>query len=169
MSSGGLLQRNSASAFLGGGSDTEGSHALENGLTRLPGCYGFIRILKAALEVVALIGLLQGLPAFGAAPLADRIVIEKAQHRMTLWQGETLLRTYTVALGTGGLAPKTREGDGRVPEGRFHIVGRNPHSAFHLALRIDYPRPQDVAAARARGEPPGGDIMIHGLPNGGVL
>jgi murein L,D-transpeptidase YafK len=101
-----------------------------------------------------------------AETLADRIVVEKSLHRMTLWHREALLRTYAVALGQGGLAPKQRQGDARVPEGRFRIVGRNAHSAYHLALRIDYPRPSDVAAARARGDAPGGDVMIHGLPNG---
>jgi murein L,D-transpeptidase YafK len=39
-------------------------------------------------------------------------------------------------------------------------------SRFHLALRISYPNAADRASAQRRGVPPGGDIMIHGLPNG---
>ena len=97
---------------------------------------------------------------------ADRILVAKARHEMVLLRGDAVLRTYTVALARGGLAPKRREGDLLVPEGRYTIAGRNSRSLFHLALRISYPEPRDVAAARARGEPPGGDIMIHGLPNG---
>jgi murein L,D-transpeptidase YafK len=97
---------------------------------------------------------------------ADRILVVKSRHEMTLLRGDTTLRSYVVALGRGGPAPKQREGDLLVPEGRYTIAGRNPRSLFHLALRISYPEPRDVAAARARGEPPGSDIMIHGLPNG---
>lgn len=96
----------------------------------------------------------------------DRILVEKAAHRMTLFAGGRAVRTYRVSLGRGGLAPKTREGDKRTPEGRYRIVGRNPRSAYHLALRIGYPTPRQAADARRRGVAPGGDIMIHGLPNG---
>jgi murein L,D-transpeptidase YafK len=93
-------------------------------------------------------------------------VIEKAAHRMSLYAGQRLVRTYKVSLGAGGLAPKAREGDRRTPEGDYRITGRNPNSHYHLALRIGYPTPAQVAAARAAGVSPGGDIMIHGLPNG---
>ena len=64
-----------------------------------------------------------------------------------------------------GFAPrghKFKEGDGRTPEGRYIIDRRNPNSSFHLSLGINYPRPQDVARARAAGVDPGGEIFIHG-------
>ena len=48
-----------------------------------------------------------------------------------------------------------------MPEGHYRIDWRNPASAFHLALHISYPDAHDVAAAAARGEAPGGNIMIH--------
>ena len=41
-----------------------------------------------------------------------------------------------------------------------------PRSAFHLSLRVSYPDARDRAHAEALGVPPGGDIYIHGLPNG---
>jgi murein L,D-transpeptidase YafK len=102
----------------------------------------------------------------GAEASIDRIVVEKAAHRMTLYVGERAVRTYQVSLGRGGLAPKTRSGDRRMPEGDYRITGRNPGSAYHRSLRIGYPTPAQGQAARARGINPGGDIMIHGLPNG---
>lgn len=105
-------------------------------------------------------------PLASDAAIVDRIVIEKAAHRMTLFSGGRTVRTYAVSLGRGGLAPKTREGDRRTPEGEYRITGRNPRSAYHLSLRIGYPTPAQVALARRRGVAPGGDIMIHGLPNG---
>lgn len=104
--------------------------------------------------------------AVAGAAVADRIVVEKAAHRMTLFAGERKLATYRISLGRGGLAPKVREGDRRTPEGDYRITGRNPRSAYHLSLRIGYPTPAQSAQARAAGIDPGGDIMIHGLPNG---
>jgi len=127
--------------------------------------------LPAGLLAAVLAATLTGCGAATAQPPAvqssvDRIVIEKVAHRMSLYAGRRLVRTYTVSLGAGGLAPKTREGDRRTPEGDYRITGRNPSSRYHLALRIGYPTPAQVAAARAAGVSPGGDIMIHGLPNG---
>lgn len=95
----------------------------------------------------------------------DRILVEKSLGRMTLFRDDMPVRTYRVAIGSEP-GPKTHEGDRRTPEGQYRIVGRNPQSAYHLSLRISYPEPADVEAAQARGVPPGGDIMIHGIPNG---
>lgn len=126
-----------------------------------------MRPVLAALAVLTL----AGCGATAAQPPAvegsvDRIVVEKAAHRMRLYAGDRLVRTYAISLGGGGLAPKVRSGDRRTPEGDYRITGRNPRSRFHLALRIGYPTPAQTAAARAKGIDPGGDIMIHGLPNG---
>lgn len=97
---------------------------------------------------------------------ADRIVVRKADRTLRLYQDNIAVRTYRIALGGGGLAPKRREGDRRTPEGLYRIEGRNPRSAYHLSLRISYPAARDIAHAKKRGVPPGSDIMIHGLPNG---
>ena len=47
-------------------------------------------------------------------PKADSIVILKKEHTMELLAGGKVIRTYKVALGQGGLAPKEREGDARI-------------------------------------------------------
>jgi murein L,D-transpeptidase YafK len=99
-------------------------------------------------------------------PVTTRLVVDKREHRMRAYRGNALLREFRVALGRGGLAPKVQQGDGRVPEGEYIIDTRNPNSRFHLSLRISYPMPHQVRAAAARGIDPGGDIMIHGLPDG---
>jgi murein L,D-transpeptidase YafK len=100
-----------------------------------------------------------------AAARADRIVVDKSAHLLRLWHGGQVFKTYHVALGRAGLAPKARQGDDLVPEGQYRIDSRNAQSAYHLALHISYPNPADLARARKQGVPPGGDIMIHGLPN----
>jgi hypothetical protein len=71
-----------------------------------------------------------------------------------------------VALGRDGAGPKLQAGDNRVPEGVYRIVGRNPHSAFHRALRVGYSTPEQVRKAQARGVDPGGNIMVHAIRNG---
>ena len=95
----------------------------------------------------------------------DRIVIEKAARRMTLLQDGQPVRIYKISLGFSPEGDKVRQGDGRTPEGVFRINRRNQNSGYHLSLGLDYPQAADVAAARAGGYDPGGDIMIHGQPN----
>lgn len=95
----------------------------------------------------------------------DRILIEKSARRMTAYRNGQALKTYDVALGFAPLGDKHREGDGRTPEGIFRIDRKNPASAYHLSLGIDYPRASDRARAAAAGVDPGGDIFIHGQPN----
>jgi len=85
---------------------------------------------------------------------------------MELLAGGKVIRTYKVALGRGGLAPKEREGDARTPEGRYMIDSRNAASSYHKALHISYPNPEDRHRAASLGVAPGGAVMIHGLPNG---
>ncbi|MDX2150315.1 MAG: L,D-transpeptidase family protein [Bryobacteraceae bacterium] len=98
-------------------------------------------------------------------PAADRIIVNKQQRELLLLRGGRVIRHYRIALGRTPVGPKEREGDGKTPEGAYIISGRNPRSAFHLSLRISYPSPADRARAARAGVSPGGDIMIHGLPN----
>ena len=85
---------------------------------------------------------------------------------MKLLAGGKVIRTYKVALGRGGLAPKQREGDARTPEGHYVIDAKYEHSSYHKALHVSYPNSDDRKHAASLGVPPGGAIMIHGLPNG---
>lgn len=95
----------------------------------------------------------------------DRIVIEKSARRMVLLQAGAPVRVYQIALGFSAEGDKSRQGDGRTPEGIYHINRLNAGSAYHLSLGLDYPQAADIAAAKAGGFDPGGDIMIHGQPN----
>ncbi|MEO5721829.1 MAG: L,D-transpeptidase family protein [Chthoniobacterales bacterium] len=98
--------------------------------------------------------------------VADRVLVEKAARRLTLFRNRTPIATYRVALGRSPIGPKHREGDRRTPEGRYTIDRRKPDSSFHRALHISYPNSDDALRAVSRGESPGGDIMIHGIRNG---
>lgn len=105
-------------------------------------------------------------PPVLAAELADRIVVLKARRELILMRRGTELRKYLVALGQQPVGPKQRQGDMRTPEGLYRIDGRYKWSQYHRALHISYPNAEDLARARRLGVNPGGDILIHGLPNG---
>lgn len=98
-------------------------------------------------------------------PMASEVVVHKAKRRLELWQGGRLLRAYRISLGLNPAGHKQQEGDFRTPEGRYVLDVRNPRSDFFLSMRVSYPNARDVARARKAGVPPGGQIMIHGLPN----
>jgi murein L,D-transpeptidase YafK len=97
---------------------------------------------------------------------ADSVLILKKDHLLELLAGGKVIRTYHVALGTGGLAPKQKEGDARTPEGHYVIDTHNSESHYHKALHVSYPNAEDRKRAAQTGVAPGGAIMIHGLPNG---
>jgi murein L,D-transpeptidase YafK len=104
-------------------------------------------------------------PAPNSFGMADRVIVHKAERTLALYRGGQTLKTYHISLGLNPNGPKEREGDFRTPEGRYLLTRRNPQSDFFLSIQVSYPGPQDLAAARQNGVPPGGLIMIHGLPN----
>lgn len=97
------------------------------------------------------------------------ILIRKTAHRLHLLLRGTIVRSYGVALGWGGLKQKLYEGDGTTPIGTYAITGEYP-SRWHTYLAIDYPRPEDDArytqAVKDGAAPPkrtaGSAIAIHG-------
>jgi murein L,D-transpeptidase YafK len=128
-----------------------------------------MRALAVTLALVffALGGDLAAAPALKPADeRVTRILVEKAARTLTLFRDDTVVATYRVALGGDPVGPKRQQGDSRTPEGRYRIDFKNAASRYHLSLKVSYPDADDRARAAAAGVSPGGDIMIHGLPNG---
>ncbi|HEY4873304.1 MAG TPA: L,D-transpeptidase family protein [Steroidobacteraceae bacterium] len=98
-------------------------------------------------------------------PMADRIVVHKAERRLDLMRGYGVLRSYHIALGLNPIGQKQRSGDFRTPEGTYYLSRRNARSDFFLSIQVSYPNDADLALARRNHWPTGGSIMIHGLPN----
>ena len=71
-----------------------------------------------------------------------------------------LFKTYKVCLLSGAMGPKRMQGDFQVPEGFYYITEFNPHSAYHLALGLNYPNTSDKILSDSLR--PGNGIYIHG-------
>jgi murein L,D-transpeptidase YafK len=100
----------------------------------------------------------------------DQILVDKSDRTLTLLAGTKAVATYTnIKLGDAPTGHKQIEGDEKTPEGRYTIDGRNAGSRYYLSLRISYPNAKDRAAAARLSKSPGGDIFIHGQPNGSPL
>jgi murein L,D-transpeptidase YafK len=95
----------------------------------------------------------------------DFIYVKKSEKYMSLYESGEEMRRYKIALGASPEGHKQQEGDERTPEGLYKIIWKNEASKFHLSLKINYPNKEDKRSARRLGVNPGGDIMIHGLPN----
>lgn len=120
-----------------------------------------MRDRRIQLTAVLLLGL--HCAAIAAPIQADKIIILKSAHSMTLLSSGKVLKTYKVALGSVPVGPKRVEGDHKTPEGDYLIDAKNAHSRFHLSLHISYPSAADQQRAHSLGARPGGAIMIHGL------
>lgn len=71
-----------------------------------------------------------------------------------------LFKTYKVCMQSGTMGPKRLQGDYQVPEGFYYINEFNPHSNYHLSLRLNYPNASDrILSDSLR---PGNAIYIHG-------
>ena len=123
----------------------------------------FLFALASVLPGLAAAGNVTEVAAGSVMPVADRIVIEKGRHTLSLYAHGQRLVSFSVALGRRPVGRKVCQGDDRTPEGYYFVSGRKDDSDFHRALRISYPSPEDRARAELTGCDPGGDIMIHGL------
>lgn len=125
---------------------------------------GILAVLTVAAAAFVILPRHKKLPA-PAAVQADKILVKKAERKLYLQKDGQNLKEYRIALGFAPVGDKLREDDGKTPEGIYRISGRNPNSRFYLSLRVSYPSAEDRREAAEKGFSPGGDIMIHGLPN----
>lgn len=98
-----------------------------------------------------------------ASEQADLVVVIKSKRVMFLMKDAKILKAYRIALGKNPTGHKTAQGDGKTPEGRYYIIGRNANSSFYKSLKISYPNEKDYELALKLKVNPGGGIMIHGL------
>lgn len=96
------------------------------------------------------------------APVYIRIFKEESE--LEVWKRRAdgryvNVKTFPICTWSGGLGPKTAQGDLMSPEG-FYWLGHDslkPDSKYHLALNVGYPNALDRALGRT-----GAFIMVHG-------
>ena len=81
-----------------------------------------------------------------------RVIIEKHERRMTVFEGEREVFRCRVALGCEPEGPKQREGDGRTPEGVYTICLVKERGKYGRSLGLSYPGIRDAQEALLRGE-----------------
>jgi murein L,D-transpeptidase YafK len=111
--------------------------------------------------------------------------VTKSRYRMDVTSGGKRVKVYPVAMGGRPEHPKTRDSDGRTPEGRYVLIPHHPSPGFGPCFYICYPNGTDarrglaekrignpvlerIDAALRRGQRPphdtplGGLILLHG-------
>lgn len=126
--------------------------------------------MKFRIVMTALLGFLcapsiQADVAAEGIEQADRVVVVKSERKLYLMKEGLELRSMDVSLGLAPSGHKRQSGDSRTPEGVYYLDLRNPDSDFFLSLHVSYPNANDRALAARAGLDPGGQIMIHGMPN----
>ncbi len=128
---------------------------------------------------ISLLALALALGLSGASPAAvasssdngvDEIHIDKSDHKLELVAAGKVLRSYKVAIGSGGAGPKRMEGDKVTPVGTYRVTGRFK-GLFHQFLVVSYPNQDDktrFAELKKQGAVPDGltvgfGIGIHGV------
>jgi murein L,D-transpeptidase YafK len=96
----------------------------------------------------------------------DRVLVLKSERKMSLLARGKVVRTYKIALGGTPVGAKEQQGDHKTPEGIYVLDRRNLKSKYYKSIHVSYPNEQDKKHAEKLGVSPGGDIMVHGLPNG---
>ena len=90
----------------------------------------------------------------------SKIVINKSERKMMVYNGNDLLNTYSISLGASPVGEKQSEGDNKTPEGHYFVEAKLGLgvSKYHKSLRVSYPSPEQIKMGKK-----GSNIMIHGL------
>lgn len=123
------------------------------------------KIIVALLSLLLLTGCLSSSNMLPTWKITS-IEVNKSDREMILRSYGFPIKRYTIDLGSDPVGPKRQRGDGKTPEGDYHITHVNTKSAFTLSLGLNYPNEQDIQISKSLGVDPGDDIFIHGLPNG---
>ena len=101
-----------------------------------------------------------------SAEKADRVLVDKSESRLYLIRNNEVFASFRVKFGANPKGHKQQLGDERTPEGKYTLGYKNAGSSFYKSIHISYPNARDQEVARKLGVSPGGDIMVHGQPNG---
>lgn len=102
------------------------------------------------------------------------VVIDKSDYTLSVFAADKLIKKYKVVFGGNPIDDKHKEGDKRTPEGVFGMRDKYPHRNWSKFIWIDYPNAASWKKFNQRkangiikeGETIGGEVGIHGVPDG---
>jgi murein L,D-transpeptidase YafK len=105
---------------------------------------------------------------------AIRFHVDKSDRKFEVLAGEELLKTYPCVLGEKPVGDKYMQGDRKTPEGTFTFRSKRMHQDWHKFIWVDYPndeswrrfKERQAAGDIPKGKDIGGEIGIHGVPDG---
>ena len=86
------------------------------------------------------------------------LLVEARSHVLSLCEGGRRVRSHRVAIGPAGVG-KRREGDGKVPLGRYTLAAPVASKDYHLFMLIGYPTREQRRAGYT-----GSAVGVHGPP-----
>lgn len=100
--------------------------------------------------------------------------VRKSQRRFDVVALGQVLKSYPCVLGEAPVGDKLHQGDRRTPEGRFSFRSKRLHARWHKFVWVDYPNAESwrrfnerkAQGLIPRGKEIGGEIGIHGVPDG---
>lgn len=100
-------------------------------------------------------------------PIAPiRIVIDKSNYELYVYDKEGWFATYPVVFGNSSLEDKKMEGDRNTPEGNFKIASKRIHEKWDRFMGLDYPTKESLEKFKLRKQR--GEIPANASPGGGV-
>ena len=115
--------------------------------------------------IIILLFLLFFFKSLSASESIDFIIVNKEKRDIIFYKEGKVLYKFKISLGFEPIGTKIKRGDGKTPEGLYYIEDKIKESSFFLALKVSYPNPWDIRRALELNYHPGGQIMIHGVPN----
>jgi murein L,D-transpeptidase YafK len=103
-----------------------------------------------------------------------RFHVDKSERRFAVYVNDSLLKTYPCVLGEKPVGDKFHQGDRKTPEGTFTFRSKRVHDDWHKFIWVDYPNAESWRRYKERsvqgliptGKDIGGEIGIHGVPDG---
>ena len=99
--------------------------------------------------ILTILALLAALFSFTPVLASEKIelIIDRSEHKLIVKKEGVTLRTFKVALGSGGRKAKAHEGDHKTPKGTYRISKIRDSKRFHMFLQLNYPNMKDAGRA----------------------
>lgn len=85
--------------------------------------------------------------SFAWATGSYELLIKRSEKRLIVQKEGQTIRSFHVALGSGGRQGKEQAGDRRTPMGEYHITQVRDSNTFYMFLQLDYPSVRDAINA----------------------